>query len=428
MGYPWIATQMVIGSDARSSVPREELVLSVSRAVVRAKEMAHIESLILWPAAEPGLTRELAAVCRATGVTPLLWFPVLSDSPGVPQPEETLVRSFGGTRGHGSSGAWEGLAGGEERFLFSCPNNVGYLDSVLRAFAKLLDETDMDGVMLDKIRFPGPSNGFESLLGCFCSACSTRFERETGGLLDTLRQKARSFIQELRSSGPARFLSAWKETGSFWEAAGLEELGRFRERSILAAVQRFSELAHERRLEVGLDLFSPSLAPVVGQDYQGLSRLCDWMKPMLYCRAVGPAGLPLEISSLWKALQVLHPPADPALIRAGLKEVFGWSLPDTEAELLAHGLRPGVISSELARIADLLQGASGRVYAGIEAVRIPFFGIDTTPEILRASLSEVRAPATGVIASWALLHIPEDNLRVLGEWEAQPKTGPAMHA
>jgi hypothetical protein len=419
---------MVIGSDARSRLPREELVLSVSRAVVRAKKLAHIESLILWPPAEPGLTRELAGVCRAAGVTPLLWFPVLSDSPGVPQPEDTLVMSCDGTRGHGRSGAWEGLAGGEERFLFSCPNNAGYLDSVLRAFAKLLDETDMGGVMLDKIRFPGPSNGFESLVGCFCSACCARFERETGGSFDTLRQEARSFLQELRSSGPARLLSAWKESSSFWKAAGLEELGSFRERSILAAVQRFSELAHERRLEVGLDLFSPSLASVVGQDYAGLSRLCDWMKPMLYCRAVGPAGLPLEILSLWKALQVLHPPADPALIRAGLEEVFGWSLPDTETELLAHGVPAAVISSELARIASLSQGTSGRVCAGIEAVRIPSFGIDTTPEILRASLSEVRASSLGVIASWSLFHIPEDNLRVLGEWEGQPKTGPAKRA
>jgi hypothetical protein len=425
MGKAWIATQIVVSRDEISKLSRAELVRGLTGAVARARELAHIEAVLLWPTAEPGLTSELARGCRSVGVTPLLWFPVLSDAPGAQQPEESLVMSCEDVRGHGTSGAWEGLAGGEERFLFSCPNNAGYLDSVLHSFGKLLDETDVDGVMLDKIRFPGPSNGFESLLCCFCPSCSAAFKSETGGSLGALKEKAGGLLRSLRGSGPAVFLAAWKKTGSFWSAARLEELAGFRARSIVAAAERFYSFAKSRGLAVGLDLFSPSLAPLVGQDYARLSATCDWMKPMLYCHAAGPAGLPLEIESLWKAFRMLHPRTDPAVIRAGLEDIFGWKLPDTEAELLSRGLPTGTISSELARMAALDVGRRIRVYAGVEAVRLPFFGIDITPGILRASLAEVGAPAAGIIASWNLLHIPEENQRALGGWEGPSGTGPA---
>lgn len=50
--------------------------------------------------------------------------------------------------------------------------------------------------------------------------------------------------------------------------------------------------------KIGFDLFSPGLAPLVGQDYTALARLADWIKPMCYRVAVGPAGLRLEIPAL----------------------------------------------------------------------------------------------------------------------------------
>ena len=46
---------------------------------------------------------------------------------------------------------------------------------------------------------------------------------------------------------------------------------------------------------MSLDLFSPCLASLVGQDYGRLKRHCDWAKPMTYRLAQGPAGLRLEI-------------------------------------------------------------------------------------------------------------------------------------
>ena len=83
----------------------------------------------------------------------------------------------------------------------------------------------------------------------------------------------------------------------------------FKKRSIARIVERFSEQARGRGLQVGLDLYSYSLAPLVGQDYELLSRAGDWIKPMTYCRAIGPAGLPLELACLLEAFQALMPAA-----------------------------------------------------------------------------------------------------------------------
>jgi hypothetical protein len=130
---------------------------------------------------------------------------------------------------------------------------------------------------------------------------------------------------------------------------------------------------------------------------------------------MGPAGLPLEIASLRRGVQELCPSCDPVHIRSAFAPLFPWKLPDSDADLLQHGLPGSVISSELAAASTAGLREATAVYAGLEAVSIPRFGIDITAETLRCSLAGVRPPARGIIASWNLLHIPDSNLRVLGE-------------
>jgi hypothetical protein len=72
----------------------------------------------------------------------------------------------------------------------------------------------------------------------------------------------------------------------------------FRAASVARLVGQLADECCGLRRSVSLDLFSPSLAPLVGQDYQGLKECCDWVKPMTYRLARGPAGLRLEIPAL----------------------------------------------------------------------------------------------------------------------------------
>ncbi|MGD0725035.1 MAG: hypothetical protein ABSB63_05675 [Spirochaetia bacterium] len=407
---PWIATQLFVGKNGMSAVTRAR----IGDAIARAQELARIDAVMIWPSAVPGLTEELVRASRNSGISPFLWFPILADVLGVPVPPDSLTLSSDGSRGNGSIGAWEGLAGGEENFLFSCPNATETLDSAFQTYESLLSSLDVDGVMLDRIRFPSPANGWESLFCCFCESCRAGFHTFAGLSLDLMRQRARDFTTRIREQGPSELRAAWTAPGALWKAAGLEKLAAFRARSVTSTVRRFSSLARARGLGVGLDLFSPSLAPLVGQDYEVLSSLCDWIKPMIYCRAVGPAGLPLEIASLWKALSTLHSVADARATGDLLSDVFSWQLPGAVEELLRSGLPAEVISSELEMIRRMSLASRTRVYAGIEAVRMPEFGIDVTPAMLARSLRQLQAPADGIVASWNLLHIPEENLRLIG--------------
>ena len=126
--------------------------------------------------------------------------------------------------------------------------------------------------------------------------------------LDAQKKAAASFLSRLGRVS-AREASGWRTFDDLWEAAGLPKLFDFKRRTIARIVERFSREARARGLQVGLDLYSYSLAPLVAQDYELLSRAADWIKPMIYCRAIGPAGLPLELACLQEALRGLLPPS-----------------------------------------------------------------------------------------------------------------------
>ena len=206
----------------------------------------------------------------------------------------------------------------------------------------------------------------------------------------------------------------WRSFEQLWKEAGLEELFEFRKHSITAAVQRFAAAARERGLKVGLDLYSYSLSPLVAQDYGELAGTADWLKPMSYCHAVGPAGLPLEVACLQEGFRSLCPRLEPGEVHQLLQNLLGWQWPEQDQQLLGDGLNEETLGIELDRIAadPRLRGAS--ILAGIEAVRLPEFGIDITAGMLERYLAQADSRVAGLVASWNLPDIPEENLRVLG--------------
>ena len=414
----WLATQLFL--PAEGAAPEETVPEARLREAVRAaRETARIDALAIWAGAAEKARGVAVAACREAGVAPYLWFPVLADVPGLAFDAAHLVETADGRRGHGSSGAWEGLTGGEESFLFLCPNDETAVDAVFARYAALLERAGVNGVMLDRIRFPSPANGFEALLTCFCPACAARFQREMGYPLAILRNRARALLAALPSWGPRDAARGLADLLGLAGAGGpaadsLADLAVFRARSIARLVGRFAGYAREKGLAVGLDLFSPALAALVGQDYRLLAPAADWLKPMTYCHAVGPAGLPLELASLARALLALAPRLAEREALAVLRETFRLPVPGSLSRLLAGGLPERVLAAELEAIGRLGLPSRAAVLAGIEAVSLPRFGIDITPAVLGRYLRAAGGRARGWVASWNLLAIPEANLRLLG--------------
>ena len=413
MGDTWIGSQIVIRSSEGGL--DDGLFRTIEDRIRRAAESGCLNALMIWADADLGILARTIKICRDWAVQPYLWLPLLADTYGYEINEKDLVVTAAGQRGSGWIGRWGLLGANQEDFLFVCPNNDLAVDGIFTAYKSLIDNLDLDGVMLDRIRYPSFVNGFETLYTCFCDRCRQRFTSQTGIDFKSLRLQVLEFIASL-SSWRVENLPVPKDLEAFYTTPDLEELSRFRKSSILRVVGRFSEYARSQGLRVGLDLFSPSLAGIVGQDYESLSSCCDWIKPMSYCHAVGPAGLPLELSCLSEALTTLCSEFNEADTLKFLSSILGWNLSPANEQLIGAGVPESIVTMELDRIKHLSTSPDLRVYQGVEAVRHPGFGIDIHTDTLERYLESLPDWVSGVIASWNLLYIPDENMQYLARW------------
>jgi hypothetical protein len=184
----------------------------------------------------------------------------------------------------------------------------------------------------------------------------------------------------------------------------LEQLMSFRSRSISAIVRETADLARARGLKVGLDCFSPTLAPMVGQNVADLSAFSDWIKGMTYIRAFGPASIPFEIFGLIGWLRAANEQQDKQAMMF-LAEAAGWDLPADREAIRRGGLSSTILTAEISRGR---KACACPFRAGIEMVDVPGVA-ELNNDTLLGDL-EVLAAATpeGIVLSWDLRHIPPE--------------------
>ena len=405
----WIGAQLVIGEQEKNTFSKEQ----IRRSIIRAKEIANISSLIIWTEYDLKVYESLIKMCQEHCVETYLWFPVLADVQGYSLSRDDLLINYEDKQGYGKIGVWEKLGIGDENFLFACPNNDYAVGNVFQVFRTLVDRLDLDGVMLDRIRYPSVVNGFENLFTCFCNFCRSKFYKSHGFSLESCRKSVYDFLAKLKRISIAE-LNEWESLDSLWYYSGMNDFAFFRKRNIFDIVKKFSDYACVKGLQVGLDLYSISISTLVAQDYSLLSKTCNWIKPMTYCHALGPAGLPLEIASLLRALKILCPRLDERDLKNILEKLLHWNLPENETLLIQEGLPEDTVIVELENIQKQELSREVRVYPGIEALRHPCFNISITEEVLERYLSILSQYTSGFIASWNLLYIPEENLKLIG--------------
>ena len=228
MGDTWIGSQIVIRSTEDEL--NGGLFRTIEKRISRAAEFGSLDALMIWADAELGILARIIKICRDWGVHPYLWLPLLADTYGYEIKEQDLVVTATGQRGNGWIGRWGLLGSHEEDFLFICPNNDSTVDRVFSVYRSLIDNLDLDGIMLDRIRYPSFANGFETLYTCFCDYCRQRFTSQTGIDFENLRLQVLEFIDSL-SSWRLDNLPVWKQLETFYEISDLRELVLFRKRS-----------------------------------------------------------------------------------------------------------------------------------------------------------------------------------------------------
>ncbi len=406
MGQPWRIGAQLSTSHSLSSVLGLDRVIEV---VERARSIIDLDTLIVGARENPAIFRAMINPGRRPAKEVFLWYNLLSDIEGMQ--ESDLVVNWRGERSRGWGGWAEKEAEVHETFRFVCPNNPAAKEKTLRRLRELLVRYPFDGVFLDKIRFPSPANGLNEVLSCFCDHC--RRAAAANGL--DLASVARSFEERFVPSeaSPANRGDAGAKSWLDELVAAnpfLSAFLRFRSDSITRLIaEAHNEASHLGR-KVSLDLFSPGLASVVGQDYRALSRYSVWAKPMTYRVAMGPAGLRLEIPALVEGVAVMFDLSESSISDWAAVHVPGFNS-DTLRLTRESAVPLSMMTSEIAEAVRLMRPVP--VYFGLELVSHPGV-IEITPALVNDMVRAGRkARAAGTIISWDLMHAPVNGLEAL---------------
>jgi hypothetical protein len=386
--------------------------LDVSRmeeTVLRVREAVGLDLLVVGFREAPEVFRRFCGPARPVRDV-FLWYGVLSDIEGME--DSDLVVNWRGERSRGWGGWAEKGAEVEETFRFACPNNPAVREKTLRHLHELMRRYPFSGVFLDKIRFPSPANGIDEALSCFCDHCRREARAACLNLDAVVRILAERAV-ELPSLTEGSRIEAhrWPETIASANPM-LSRFLKFRSDSIARLIAELAEVARGLGRAVALDLFSPCLASLVGQDYPRLSRHCAWAKPMTYRIARGPAGLRLEIPALIQGLA--------RLFNLDERRALDWCARHIQAfdrDLVERTREEAVplrfTEAEIEAAIRAMQPVP--VYFGLELVSQPGV-IDVTPADVRAMVEAGRAAnAAGLVISWDLMHAPMDGVEALAE-------------
>ena len=353
----------------------------------------------------PELFRMLTSPDSRPAREVFLWYPLLSDYPGFDPSHLVVNSSF--TRSKGWSGyAGTGIA---ESFKQACPNNPEAVATALARLEDIMTAYAFDGVFLDKIRFPSPANGLQDVFSCFCPHC-VRNAAAAGLDLNEVRA-----VLDSKTANTPALGSVTIPAGAPWLEALvaaeplLQRFIRFRADSISALVATAAQRMRALGKKVSLDVFSPILAPLVGQDFAALAPHADWIKPMIYRFGKGPANLRSELPSLLRDL-ARHLGKDETA-------AMNW-VTDKVDGIAGHNLAEiervaplSLIRAETERALSLYGGTP--LYLGLESVSIPGL-MKVTPQNIEEIL-EIGAEVgvQGYVLSWDLLHTPIENVRPL---------------
>jgi hypothetical protein len=219
---------------------------------------------------------------------------------------------------------------GQPRVWFGsgCPNSDTLRSRNLKSYEALAATADIQGILVDGCRFASPASGLDAYFTCFCDVCRTkagkvgcdfeRMKRDVGALREQL----------LGKGGPERRGTAWMETPVgvlewLTQHPGVFEWLRFRRLCISEHFGDIGKIIHAAKLRMGVYIFTPSLAPLVGQSWVDLAEFVDVFAPMIYRNypdKPGEACINWELTNIPEALGLSGAANESAV----MKMVLNW--------------------------------------------------------------------------------------------------------
>lgn len=253
------------------------------------------------------------------------------------------------------------LAGGPQVWFSSgCPNNATLRERNLGSCRKMAATPGISGILVDGCRFASPASGLHPFLTCFCDTCRDKAGK-LGFDFEAMKRDVAALHDALTGKGDTP--AAWAATpvgATEWlvRHPGVLEWLRFRRACTTEHLRSIGEIIHGASLRMGVYIFTPSLAPLVGQSYADLGEFVDVFAPMIYRnypKRPGIACLNWELTIIPEGLGIAGTPAEKAaldlyLAWTGLDDVVS----DRTIAAVQREVPPEAVGCETAQARALL--------------------------------------------------------------------------
>lgn len=318
-----------------------------------------IEKVIIGWNLDPAPYKEIGEFLHSKDIQMILWLPVFSET-GEIADCELSVDLWG--KAPASYALQEG-----ENFTFFCPSSEKNIAGFINIYETWFADCGFDGVFIDKIRSQSFLAGTSGILSCGCDRCKALYA-EKGVDIDGIRHAC-------ETQGDAFFSKGNRQLDSFLKAKA---------EIVSESVGKICDWFHDKGMIVGMDLYAPLMAGFVGQDYEALSQMADFIKPMLYRKTEAPAGIGFE----YRLMKDSIPGAE------GYPEIV------TDLEFLKDQL-------------EYISHASCDKYPGIEVNYREEFA-RTDPDYIKESIQAVKdAGFSGAVLSWDIMLAPDSHISCL---------------
>jgi hypothetical protein len=342
-----------------------------------------------WTLKEP-LFREIKEYVAPHGVQVFLWFPVFSELEGI-RPFSPLV-DFKGQTLHTPA------VGTPEEFRFRCPCAPKNIDYLMDIFERSYAHLPLDGVFLDRVRYPSFFSGPEGVFSCFCPCCRAFYEAAGLSIPDLKEAWQQVLARAGRLDPNPLTLCGYSEKGYIFEDQTLQRFFECKSEILTQSVNRLTVWFRKKGLSVGMDLFTPSLGYFAGQVYLKLLPLADFVKPMLYRYTNAPAGLPYELNAYDASFGLHGKGAQALLYQIGAKEDDEFASMVRQEMMQMHAAKKACSSDAL-------------ILPGMEINRVEPIAPITPEKVLKSVSLLKQCGAEGIAASWNLADTPTENLK-----------------
>ena len=202
-------------------------------------------------------------------------------------------------------------------------------DAALASYAQMVKTEGIKGILVDGARFGSPGSGLMPFFTDFSEHAEKR-AGELGFDFALMKRDVALLLRALRSEAGARaaLFERFVTPSSLLEwltgHPGVLEWLRFRRAHTTSHFKKLSEIIHGAGLRMGIYVFTPCLAPLVGQSYADLREIIDVFAPMIYRNYPdhpGPACLNWELTEIPAELGVSGTPEEASIVAA----IMSWA-------------------------------------------------------------------------------------------------------